>query len=131
MEISRKYYTEAMRRIQEEDENQSRGEMLRLLAAAEDHMERHPTAPNADQVNWFEELSAHVLDFAEVCDLDVIIRTSEDGYGVIEFKTSYFELSWMESAQTRALWLYLCSEGELSISHCPEMFAIEFRFALM
>ena len=49
----------------------------------------------------------------------------------ILYRTSYFELSWMESAQTCALWLYLCSKGELSISHCPEVFAIEFRFALM
>lgn len=130
MEIIRKYYTEAMRRIQEEDEDQDREEMLRILAAVDEYKKRHPTTLNAERVKWFEALAVHVLDFAEDCDLDVAIRTSEEGRGVIEFRTSYFALSRMEPAETRALWLYLCREGELSISHCDGVFAIAFRFDL-
>lgn len=130
MELIRKYYTEAMRRIQEEDENQDREEMLRILAAVDEYKKRHPTTLNAGRVKWFEALSVRVLDFAEACDLDVVIRTSEEGCGTIEFRTSYFEVSRMGPAETRALWLYLCSEGELSISHYNDVFAIEFQFDL-
>ena len=128
MEIERKYYTEALRRMEEEGDD--REEMKRMLSELGPCMERHPPVPNAEKQQWFEDLTERVLEFARVCELDVKLCTTKEHYGIIEFESSLLELTWSEPPEIHEFWLYLCSKGQLRISHYLEFFRIEFLFAL-
>lgn len=133
MEIERNYYTEALHRIQAEAEQENEkenAELRQALLALEECGEQHPPVPNEEKQKWFEDLAARALRFAKVCDLDVRIRTIDDVYGVIRFASSFFELSWLEPQEIHDFWIYLCSKGEMKISHAPEVFVIEFWYAL-
>lgn len=130
METERKYYTEAMARIEAEEKDEDKEEIMQMLSKVDECGKQHPPRPNAEKEAWFKALSDRVLGFAGCCDLDVLMRTTDDGYGVIEFRSSYFELSWIDPPEARAFWLYLCGRGELKISLGSKVFIIELWYAL-
>ena len=49
-----------------------------------------------------------------------------DLYGVIRFKTCSFELSLLESPETRVFWRYLCETCQLDIEPESDLCRIEF-----
>jgi len=87
--------------------------------------------PDIKKKKSFERLEKSVLEFAEVCCLNVRMTVTEDLYGVIRFETKYFEVTWREPQEVNAFWIYLISAADrFSISQCSDFFRIEFIFDL-
>ena len=130
-EIERKFYTESLKKVLEEEETEEEKECwVNFLRATEEQIKQHPPSFNVERVKWFEELTQGVIEFAESCALDVKMRLTSDCCGSILFETSYFELSAFDDLAIRQFWLYLCQRGRLTITHANETFKIEFLFAL-
>ena len=133
-EIVRAYYTDTLRRLQSADETDKDDweEVKCLLELYENTQEQHPQVPNACKQVWFEELAGSVLEFAKACERNLRMWIDQTQFGIIRFETSYFELSRLEPPVIRSFWLYLCNTANrFNISQCPEVFRIEFYFALL
>ena len=130
MHIERNYYTEAMQQAELTDEAEAE-QIRELLYKLEGYLESCPITPNAQKIEWFEGLSGCVLEFAEFCQLNVVMRIAEDFTGIIEFETSFFELMQLDPSNIRSFWVYLFQlAGRFNITLCEEVFRIQFFFPL-
>lgn len=133
MILERSYYTQALRRVELEEQRIDESELKDLWAQSIAEAVLSDTGPlplDPAKAAWFEGFSEAVQIFAETCNLNVKMWISGDNRGYIEFETSYFELSDLESPEIHGFWRFLCENSSLSILPKDNTFIIEFQFIL-